>query len=445
MADAGTEVGITIKAHDRTAPGFAAASKGADALEKKFGGLGGAVKQMPEKFSKMSGAMIALGGSASEMGGKTAAAVGQLSNLAVMLASGGALGVGIAAATLAAKGFAEALDLIAEANEEALKSSDAWKRADAIAALDKIERDRAAQLKADQDTILLKIEQENAARKRNIAVLDAMAKKQKGIDAERKAAAAERAKKAEDDVQAEIDLDAALAEEKEAYDQELAESYESRKQHENDLRDFKMEMADSERAYDEEVMAEKEANAQAMAAAITDLSKATTAILIADSEEARDAATKAAISMALDKITAAAASGAASAAEGAIEEFPYPYNLIVAAAASAAVYGAIMAFRAKVLHAASGGLIRGGVPGQDSVPTMLTPGELVVRAPVVQKLERMAERSTGAGGGDSFHINLGLQALDPDAVSPVTLRRLAVKLGGEIETMRARGMVRSGR
>ena len=83
------------------------------------------VARLPEQFGKSASAMSVLGAATSEMGGKTAMAMGKLSQIGSLIATGGPVGIAIAAAT-AAVGIAtiawEAHTAATKASEDAYKS-----------------------------------------------------------------------------------------------------------------------------------------------------------------------------------------------------------------------------------------------------------------------------------------------------------------------------------
>ena len=423
MADA-AQVGITITARDKTAPGFASASKGAEVLEKKFSGLGGVVKTMPEKFSKVQGAMMVMGGAMGEAGGKAAEVGAKISGLAGLLLAGGPFGVGLAVAIGLLAAFQAALEKVLPPIKEIEGSLIEMRKLEAKVAAEGMMtfEDWMEAQKVREDTTKRLDAMKAAAAAKNTKIRDEEDKGEKAL--------ADARKKENDDAIRRIENRSQFRQQKLQADADL-----------------ELELAREQDDKLAEIDEKREARAQAIAAVVTDLSRAAADIMIADSERSAAAARKAFISRALDKIQAAAASGAASAAEGAVEEFPYPYNLIVAAVASAAVYTAIAAFRAKVIGAATGGLITGGTRGRDSVPAMLMPGEVVVRAPIVQEVERrMLGGAPGtSGGGATYNIIVNASALDADSLTSVARRKLAVKLGNDIEGQHALGRVRRGR
>lgn len=91
-------------------------------------------------------------------------------------------------------------------------------------------------------------------------------------------------------------------------------------------------------------------------------------------------------------------------AEGAVGAYkslaPIPF---VGPALGAAAAAALVAFGAeqtgKVLAANTGGLVTGGIPGRDSVPALLTPGELVVPAQNFDEVVGATQAARGEGEG----------------------------------------------
>ena len=93
-------------------------------------------------------------------------------------------------------------------------------------------------------------------------------------------------------------------------------------------------------------------------------------------------------------------------------------GLGIAGAAAAVAFGAERI--SQVTAAADGGLITGGIPGQDSVPSLLTPGELVVP-------ERNFDQVVGAVRGD--------QGGGQDPAILATLQRIEEKISGQNTTI----------
>ncbi len=85
----------------------------------------------------------------------------------------------------------------------------------------------------------------------------------------------------------------------------------------------------------------------------------------------------------------------------------------IAAAIAVGAYGAERI--QEVVSAADGGLITGGIPGVDSVPAMLMPGELVVPARNFDQVvgavtgNQKSESAQASGGGGVFEVILSLQ------------------------------------
>lgn len=87
MAANSTSLTVTARAVDKASGPLSDVSK--------------AVKGLPGQFGQASAALSALGGASQQMGGQVAGAVGKLSSLASMVATGGPIGIGIAAVTAA--------------------------------------------------------------------------------------------------------------------------------------------------------------------------------------------------------------------------------------------------------------------------------------------------------------------------------------------------------
>ena len=108
---------------------------------------------------------------------------------------------------------------------------------------------------------------------------------------------------------------------------------------------------------------------------------------------------------AITQITINTAEGSMRIMKGMIEAMGPIFGTIV----GAAMVGAYVAFGAEqignVAAAAQGGLISGGVPGRDSVPAMLMPGELVV--PTRNYEEVVSAVSSRRTGGDAGTVGQG--------------------------------------
>lgn len=113
------------------------------------------------------------------------------------------------------------------------------------------------------------------------------------------------------------------------------------------------------------------------------------------------------IEKAIIGITANAAEGASSAA-AANAGIPI-IGPAVAAAAGATMFALILAMKDKIQGFNAGGLVPGGFGTRDTVPAMLTPGEVVIPAPVVRQYAGMS----GGGAGTSNNINISLASMAP--------------------------------
>lgn len=110
---------------------------------------------------------------------------------------------------------------------------------------------------------------------------------------------------------------------------------------------------------------------------------------------------------AIAQITISAAESAVTIASKVIEVLPFPINIPIATALAAArlAYGAEQI--GKVNAAQTGGIVTGGVPGKDSVPFLLEPGELVVPKKNFDEVVTAVAQDRGATGlGESGSGNV---------------------------------------
>lgn len=119
---------------------------------------------------------------------------------------------------------------------------------------------------------------------------------------------------------------------------------------------------------------------------------------------------------AIAQITIATAESAVNIAKAVFEVIPFPFSIPIAAALSAAriAYGAEQI--ANVNAAAEGGLVEGGIPGRDSVPFLLEPGELVV--PRRNFNDVVGAVQGGTVGGREDEIVSALQSIDAKISTP---------------------------
>lgn len=96
--------------------------------------------------------------------------------------------------------------------------------------------------------------------------------------------------------------------------------------------------------------------------------------------------------------------------------FPFPIGPALGAAHAALLVLQLTSAASKAAGFAQGGPVVGGIPGRDSVPAMLTPGELVVPA---QNFDEVVSATSGARDGDSdgqpIEINMTIE-LDGEVV-----------------------------
>lgn len=94
----------------------------------------------------------------------------------------------------------------------------------------------------------------------------------------------------------------------------------------------------------------------------------------------------------------------------------------VAGAAAAVAFGAEQVGR--VTSAADGGIITGGIPGVDSVPAMLMPGELVVPERNFDEVVGSVASGRGSGGGEGGQSAILIGFDGPESESVLTARQV---------------------
>ena len=143
------------------------------------------------------------------------------------------------------------------------------------------------------------------------------------------------------------------------------------------------------------------------------------------------------IQQVLAVIVARAIEGAATAVS-AHAAIPF-VGLAIGAAAGSAFLGAILSYKGKVpKNFAAGGLVVGGIPGRDSVPAMLAPGE---RVQSVGAVRREARQSRNMRGSTTINASVSVQTLDASSVNEATKQDLAATFGELIAQAQERGAV----
>lgn len=135
------------------------------------------------------------------------------------------------------------------------------------------------------------------------------------------------------------------------------------------------------------------------------------------------------IKAAIGAITAHAAE-AAAAAFAAHAGIPFTGLAIGAAAAGVALLQ-VQAFAGGIKKFNQGGLVTGGIPGRDSVPALLTPGEVVVPAPAV--------KAARGGGGNTINFHATIQTLEIS--SETEQRRSLMRMAQQFEEMVKDGLI----
>ena len=137
------------------------------------------------------------------------------------------------------------------------------------------------------------------------------------------------------------------------------------------------------------------------------------------------------IQVAIKQISAAAATAAAEAFKS---QAGIPIvGPLIGAATAGIVFAAVSAFKSRF---AMGGLVTGGIPGQDSVPALLQRGERVLNPQQARAYER------AASGGMTQNINLQTTVVTTDLPQRVQRRRLTNNLALSIEEAIRDGRIR---
>ena len=175
--------------------------------------------------------------------------------------------------------------------------------------------------------------------------------------------------------------------------------------------------------------------------------------IISGQQTASQAIIGATIDTALAAINAAAAAAAAKQLEA--HSFLPFVGIAIGAAAAAVVSGIIKAKLSEVpAGMAAGGLVTGGQRGRDSVPAMLTPGEVVIPAPVVRQFSgRSAASRSGvvtaqrggvvpgvAAAGAGPQVSVNFQSFFPPKSAET--KRAVRELGKELTKLQRRRMFR---
>jgi hypothetical protein len=137
------------------------------------------------------------------------------------------------------------------------------------------------------------------------------------------------------------------------------------------------------------------------------------------------------IQKAVTAITANAAEGASSAA-AANAGVPV-VGPALAAGAAATMFALIMALKGKMMGFNKGGIVPGS-GNSDTVPAMLTPGEVVIPAPVVRQY-------AGRGGG-STQVNLSMHSIAPPTNKADLRKQLRDVVGPELKRLIRNGQLK---
>lgn len=503
------EVGITITTKDASSKGLKKAEAAFDKFKGKVAGAGKAVSGLPSQFGTASTALLLLQNSTSKMGGAAADAANKLTAVAALVATGGPIGIGIAVLTglvaigatiwegytVEIRGVQENVKKINELfrkqatvlqaitdgtralREETEFLGETQKQIQLIQLNKEIElRKRVvvqlfaqadatfANSEATRDQLIVDDKTAKAAlrflqlavERREALIINIAAEKAVTEVREIQAAKEQRRSKArlkriqeEDKAKKEAD-DRDSRRRERAIDDEnarigrAAEAFLADSAFRNEIR-AKNEAAEIASA--QKVSALREQLSQQIASAAVSASQQIVTAAISGDEGATKAATTAASAQ-----VAAAIAQAAAKAIAAHAGVPF-VGVILGGIAAAASVALIKKF-ASSEGFSHGGLVTGGVSGRDSVPAMLTPGELVIPEPVVRNLTNkramshggivMAQQGGIIGGLPAPQptvIKLSINSLVPPSTAEAT--RAARVLGNTLTRLERRGMFRS--
>jgi len=430
---------------------------GIDKASGPLNQVAAAAKKMPEGFSKAQAAMGALGGAAGELGGPIAGVASKLAGLAGTVATGGPLGLGIAALTVAVSAgvtWWEAYTAASKAAEEisrnlettmrkqsgaltnlgsevdkARRSLDAFgktaetARADELrqsindnidtvnrysAHLDKLRNDIAGMADAEKADIIIKRDairmaeaqiadllDQNSKSRELIGLLEQTTAKQEAQTAAEKRAAAAKRAKADAERESNKELEAAKRNE-EAYAKKVGErlsanfrDYSEAYARKADLQeqDYKAQEAEMERLRDRAAGIGDQFGT-VIGASLLQMAQGTMT-----AEEGFKNMAKQVALLAIKLAIAAAAAAAINAATG---------------GAGAGAGGFVGGVAKGIFGFSKGGMVTGGSPGRDSVPAMLTPGELVLPVDVTRRLLSSTGNNTNSRLGVAHFASGGV-------------------------------------
>jgi len=170
---------------------------------------------------------------------------------------------------------------------------------------------------------------------------------------------------------------------------------------------------------------------QQVASATVDAWGAAAGQIISGNQRANEAIRAAVVNTAEKTIMAAAASGAAQAA------FSQAGIPIIGPILATTAAGVMFAFIRKYMTEFQfGGVVKGSVPGKDSVPALLTPGERVL----TQRERAEYEGRAPSGGSKSVNVSIQAPIQDPNQMSKEQIKRWFLNVAPVIEEVVSDGL-----
>lgn len=157
------------------------------------------------------------------------------------------------------------------------------------------------------------------------------------------------------------------------------------------------------------------------------------------------------------KVIIARATEAASGAASAVSAIPIIGPALVPAAI-ASMFALVKGLIGRLVKARDGGEVRGGIPGRDSVPALLMPGETVLTTRQTQSLKTLGRSlaasrpiypgghaalggvATPGPGGQGANINMNVSVQNPEEMTDAQMKRWILRMNRQFEEMHADGM-----
>jgi hypothetical protein len=312
--------------------------------------------------------------------------------------------------------FRQEIDKLEAANRRMLDVQDKVSRMDGSILVTKREQLRATENERAQNDKMIatlkesavQLEQKRASEERSLAAVEGLIAKTKQEEQATRRATLAKKDKAEADRDAARTLQDALKAEEDyarGISTSLAKAFGGQSDYYSRVADLQERDARAEdRLSQERVEREQEAVRQVAQTigAVGAVWGDAFADMATGADSAGHAAGKAAVQSAETMIMAAAAAAAAKQME-AHSMIPF-VGIAIGAAAAGVIFALIKAQMSNVPKAAHGGVVTGGRAGEDSVPIMAMPGEVILPVSVAQQFMAIANSPAGGGGGRVQHF-----------------------------------------